>query len=128
MDQTLHALHVLAKYSSEMAVFARHTEVVLLSNHSLMILLEKGESKVCLSNTFEQRKGCGLIPLGPSEVSLCTSGLKWNLGVYHSDSNSVSRQMDTLTFGHFISTSNETTERYIHVVADKPIFWCSSIA
>ena len=128
MDHTLSALHALAQYRSEMPECAIHTEVVLLSNESLMLLLEIGETKLYLSESFELKAGCGLIPLGTNEVSLCTTGLKWNLGIYNQESNSVHRKMDTLAFGHFISTSNETTKRYIRVVTEKPIFWCSTVA
>ena len=97
-----------------------------MDDHSTMMLLEAGESKIYLSERYESQIGCGLIPF-PDSCNLCTKGLKWNLGNYDSIPSGA-KEMGTLAFGTFISTSNEVTSnsQFVRVITDKPIFWCTS--
>ena len=94
---------------------------MLLDENSLMVPILPGTSRLYPSSRFESRIGCGLIPLtGP--VSLCTSGLKWNLGCMTSSPV----EMDELAFGKFISTSNELEAEYLTIVSQNLIFWVST--
>ena len=69
------------------------TNVVLLGRTSLAVLVPPGTTTI-FPDPRAEGPSCGLIPLaGPARVT--TSGLKWNL------------DDDEMTFGRFISTSNE---------------------
>ena len=71
-----------------------------MDEHSMIRLLDPGYSLIYLSDNYEERMGCGLVPLGVGICQLATEGLKWNLGDFESGS------MGSLEFGNFISSSN----------------------
>ena len=118
MDQTLSSLNSAMKFGMQQI----RTDIVLMDENSLMLLLKPGESKLILSERYESKIGCGLIPLGTAKATLCTKGLKWNIGDY----DATPQTYDTLRFGDFISTSNEVVAECVQVVTQDPIFWCTS--
>ena len=63
-----------------------------------------------------------MIPLGTKEASMCTLGLKWNIGEYETET------MGALGFGSFISTSNEVVGEAVRIITNEPVFWCSARA
>ena len=73
-------MHIAAKFSQRShEENGQSIDLVLLDEQNLMVPIRAGETELFPSRQFEERVGCGLIPLtGP--VKLCTRGLKWNLG------------------------------------------------
>ena len=79
------------------------TDIYLMDNQSLGMMLNPGETIIHTSQDFESRSGCGLIPIGIDKCFVATQGYKWNVGDYASNP----RQYGELSFNKFISTSNE---------------------
>lgn len=84
-----------------------NTELILMDDYSLGMMLEPGETRVYPSADFESRVGCGLIPIGIEKCKVATRGYKWNVGNYSSEPEL--REFGELSFKHFISTSNKMT-------------------
>ena len=84
------------------------TDLILMDNESVGLMLEPGENRVIPSKEFESPIGCGLIPLGINKCRLATAGYKWNLG-----NISKPYQYGELSFGNFISTSNEIVSDFV---------------
>lgn len=84
-----------------------NTELILMDDYSLGMMLEPGETRVYPSADFESRVGCGLIPIGIEKCKVATRGYKWNVGNYSSEPEL--REFKELSFKHFISTSNKMT-------------------
>ena len=57
-----------------------NTELILMDDYSLGMMLEPGETRVYPSADFESRVGCGLIPIGIEKCKVATRGYKWNVG------------------------------------------------
>ena len=91
-----------------------------MDEHSMVRLLDPGHSLIYLSERYEERIGCGLVPLGVGSCQLATEGLKWNLGDYESG------VMGSLEFGHFISSSNQLVGKHVKVNTNQPIFLSTS--
>ena len=64
IDQTLAAIHVLAKMNTLFEEKCRENEIVLMDEFSLMIFLQPGDNLIKHSNKYESKTGIGLIPIG----------------------------------------------------------------
>ena len=82
MDQTLAAMHILAMFTmrQDNSTDTLHLKILLMDDNSSMLMLRPGYSKIYLSEEFESRSGCGLIPFAMAPTNVTTRGLKWNLG------------------------------------------------
>ena len=80
MDQTLAAMHILKMFADRDKERTAVSNILMMDENSTMLMLPAGYSKVLLSNEFEAKSGCGLIPLAAEPTKICTRGLKWNLG------------------------------------------------
>jgi thiamine pyrophosphokinase len=78
MDQSLAAIHVLAKYSHELE--KQNVRINLMDKNSIMLLLKAGNNQIKISNSLIQQKGCGFFPISERVELIQTTGLKWNMG------------------------------------------------
>jgi thiamine pyrophosphokinase len=103
---------------SAMLEFAE-TNIVLLGRTSMAVLIPP-ETTVIRPDLGAEGPSCGLVPLiGPARVT--TSGLKWNL------------DGDEITFGRFISTSNELLPKEVSsgevvFTTDRALVWTTDIS
>ena len=101
----------------------QNTDIILMDNNSLGMMLNPGETRIHPSADFEGRVGCGLIPIGIEKCLVATQGYKWNVGDYASNP----RSFGELSFNKFISTSNEIIQEVVEVHSSGPLFYCTSI-
>ncbi|KAL3836299.1 hypothetical protein ACJMK2_021736 [Sinanodonta woodiana] len=90
--------------------------VYLLSDDSLVTLLEKDiKTEIHIDSGYEG-EWCGLIPIGCPCEHVTTSGLKWNL------------DDDVLKFGELVSTSNAFAgSSSVTVKTDAPLLWTMGV-
>ena len=64
--------------------FANSMRIVLLSEESTVTVLPTGYvHEIHVDPSFEGPH-CGLAPIGAPSLATTTTGLRWNLGIYHS--------------------------------------------
>jgi len=99
IDQTLSSIHILYKMNLKFQEKCRENEIILMDDFSMMIFLEAGINEIKISQKYESKKGCGLIPIGGKVSKIITQGFKYEFG-NPGDSN------DSLDFKENICCSN----------------------
>jgi thiamine pyrophosphokinase len=112
---TISALHKFAPLYFE----AGGATMLIVDRDSMGALCLPGKTIYTRSKTMEQAKGCGIIPLTGEVEGIETTGFKWNLEI---------SGLNKLTFGNFISTSNEMLSDTISIKTTKPLFFTSALS
>ena len=89
--------------------------VYLLSEDSIVVLLQSGESSIAVDSGLESGH-CGLLPIGEPCSDCTTTGLRWNL------------THQAMRFGGLVSTSNLLAPGHtaVHVTTSSPLLWTMS--
>eukprot|EP00271_Cylindrocystis_brebissonii_P011571 TRINITY_DN29437_c0_g1_i1.p1 TRINITY_DN29437_c0_g1~~TRINITY_DN29437_c0_g1_i1.p1 ORF type:complete len:273 (+),score=38.49 TRINITY_DN29437_c0_g1_i1:180-998(+) len=95
--------------------FAPQMDLVLLSDHCLVHLLQAGRAHVIRPNLAWQGPHCGLIPVGQPSEGTTTTGLRWNLDQL------------PMSFLTIISTSNQLAAETVTVQSDVDLVWTIEI-
>jgi len=106
MDQQLANIHILYKFLPR--------KIYLLSLDQAIWLLPRGKHHVVCSKDIEGPL-CGLIPVGSTCHETTTTGLRWNL------------DHQPLSFGSFISSSNEIVDSFVEIETSDPVLWWSQL-
>ncbi|GJQ13701.1 hypothetical protein GpartN1_g5492.t1 [Galdieria partita] len=106
MDQQLANIHVLYKFLPR--------KVYLLSLHQVIWLIPRGKHHIICSKDTEGPL-CGLIPIGSICREATSTGLRWNL------------DHQPLSFGTFISSSNEIVDSFVEIETSDPLLWWSEL-
>jgi thiamine pyrophosphokinase len=117
MDQTLSSIHELIWITNLIRQQSLGLELIFCDSFSMMMLVEPGETIIYPSTKFEDKKGCGLIPVSGIVKKISTRGLKWELG----------GDYGTIELGVFISTSNEISAESVHIVTSDPVIWVTTL-
>ncbi|GJD06703.1 Thiamine pyrophosphokinase 3 [Galdieria sulphuraria] len=106
MDQQLANIHILHKFLPR--------KIYLLSLDQVMWLLPGGKHCIVCSKDIEGPL-CGLIPIGSICREATTTGLRWNL------------DHQPLSFGSFISSSNEIVDSFVEIETSDTLLWWSEL-
>lgn len=85
------------------------------------MLIKSGQTTIFPNFDIENKKGCGILPIGSKVSSIYTTGLKWNLG------DSIHQNGIELEMSTFVSTSNEIIGECVEIATSEPVIWCSSL-
>lgn len=106
MDQQLANIHILYKFLPR--------KIYLLSLDQVICMIPRGKHHVVCSKDIEGPL-CGLIPIGSICKEATTCGLRWNL------------DHQSLSFGSFISSSNEIVDSFVEIETSDPLLWWSQL-
>eukprot|EP00871_Galdieria_phlegrea_P004430 jgi/Galph1/4989/GphlegSOOS_G3622.1 len=106
VDQQLANIHILYKFLP--------SKIYLLSLDQVMWLIPRGKHSVICSKDIEGPI-CGLLPVGSVCRQASTTGLRWNL------------KRQPLSFGTFVSSSNEIVDSVVEIETSDPLLWCCQL-
>ncbi|KAF9918402.1 hypothetical protein BX616_008962 [Lobosporangium transversale] len=106
-DQSMSSIHHLY-------VLNRERHATLLSDESIIVVLGTGKHEITCNLDIEGPT-CGIIPVGSSEATLTTIGLKWDIKNWKS------------SFGTKVSTSNALVSTKITIETTAPVVWTTEL-
>ena len=116
LDHEMGNLNCAFKWQAEQAAGSSLGSLLLLSQHSLGVVLPPGDHEIVPDRRLEGPI-CGLVPLGSACSRVSTTGLKWNLDA------------SPLVFGGVVSSSNELDPdaSTVTVSTSHPLLWTTSL-
>ncbi|KAF9902177.1 hypothetical protein EC991_005223 [Linnemannia zychae] len=106
-DQSMSSIHHLYILNQE-------RQATLVSDESIVIVLGAGTHEINCNLDIEGPT-CGIIPVGSSEATLTTSGLKWDIEDWKT------------SFGTQISTSNALVGSKVIIKTTAPVVWTTEL-
>ncbi|KAF9930758.1 hypothetical protein FBU30_011294 [Linnemannia zychae] len=106
-DQCMSSIHYLYAINEE-------RPATLISDESIVIALDAGTHNITCNLNIEGPT-CGIIPVGSSEATLTTKGLKWDIEDWKT------------SFGKQISTSNALVDSEVTIKTDARVVWTTEL-